>query len=407
MLLDRIVKETTDISRVILPLDDWLDDTEVIDAIISADISLGTTGWANTPFPPYAAPPPYDPTPLLFYSYTMEADNRTLIVFVNHGTPGNTYTCTFVLAGTSARHFTFELGVEVSGTPPVRATVALPVPPTQGSWALPITGGTMTGPLYLSEDPLYPTEAATKNYVDAVSGRLGPYMQLSGGTMTGPLVLARDPQLELEPTTLQYARANYLSRFGGALFGAIYLYEDPASQMEPVTLQYFNAHAFTQTQGDGRYLQLAGGTLTGLLTLAADPVNPLDAVTKRYLLAELAQTIAAPLTFTYAGTIAASMARNVPTVIPLTIPAALAGTMVYATTAPTAAATFTVTRISGGVSTAVGTITITAGSHTVTTLAGPGTTMAAGDVLRIVGPGTADTTLADVTIAVLADRTLT
>jgi hypothetical protein len=38
---------------------------------------------------------------------------------------------------------------------------------------LPLTGGTLTGPLYLSEDPVQTTEAATKHYVDTLAGSVG------------------------------------------------------------------------------------------------------------------------------------------------------------------------------------------------------------------------------------------
>lgn len=37
---------------------------------------------------------------------------------------------------------------------------------------LPLSGGTLTGPLYLSEDPVQPTEAVTKHYVDTDAGAL-------------------------------------------------------------------------------------------------------------------------------------------------------------------------------------------------------------------------------------------
>ena len=245
MLLDRIIKEDTDLSRVILPLDDWLDDTEVVTQILSAKISLGTPGWGLTPFPPNAPPPPYDPTPLVFHSFTMEEDNRTLVVFVKFGTPGNVYTCTFVLAGTSARQFTFELGVEISGDPPRQSFVPLPVTPSQGAWALPLTGGTLTGPLYLYEDPLYPTEAATKYYVDHVAGATGgPFLSLSGGILTGTLELAGSPVNPNDAVT-----KNYVDTFHGA----------------------------------AGYLPLSGGAMTGLLTLAEDPVGALDAATKQYV----------------------------------------------------------------------------------------------------------------------------
>lgn len=286
MIVSRIVKETTDIPRVMVDLGDldFLDPTEVVRLINSASVVLGTTGWGNTPYPPYAAPPPYDPTPLLLRSYTMDASNRVLIVFVEFGTPGNVYTCQFVLTGTSSRTFTIEIIVQISGAPPQQGFVPLPVTPPGAVWALPLVGGTMQGPLYLYEDPVYPTEAATKEYVDSIVGTAGgPFLKLSGGTMTGQLVLAADPVNVMEPVTLQYGTANYLSRYGGVMLGDLYLYQDPTAPLMAATKEYVDAHTFDQAIADTRYLQLTGGTMQGMLTLAADPTANMQAATKQYV----------------------------------------------------------------------------------------------------------------------------
>src|SRR6185437_141679 len=45
------------------------------------------------------------------------------------------------------------------------------------------SGGNLTGPLYLSSDPTQPMQAADKHYVDSTFSAALP---LSGGTMTGP-----------------------------------------------------------------------------------------------------------------------------------------------------------------------------------------------------------------------------
>src|SRR5271169_2350718 len=60
---------------------------------------------------------------------------------------------------------------------------------------LPISGGTLSGPLtvggtlLLAVDPVQPLEAATKRYVDANSGGGGNYLPLSGGTLNGDLTI--------------------------------------------------------------------------------------------------------------------------------------------------------------------------------------------------------------------------
>jgi hypothetical protein len=108
-----------------------------------------------------------------------------------------------------------------------------------------------------------------------------------------------------------------------------------------------------------------------------------------------------PVAFAAAGMPAAGGIFNLAMAFALTIPASLAGTVAGGGVASTADAVFTLNKVSGGVPTALGTVTIQPAGIL---LAGAGGAVAVNDILQLVAPATQDATLADLCITILAMR---
>jgi hypothetical protein len=89
---------------------------------------------------------------------------------------------------------------------------------------LPVTGGTMGGPLILSADPTANLQASTKQYVDSnvttINTSLNNYLLKAGGTITGNLTingsttLSADPTLALQAATKQYVDGKFSGVIG-------------------------------------------------------------------------------------------------------------------------------------------------------------------------------------------------
>ena len=102
-------------------------------------------------------------------------------------------------------------------------------------------------------DPTNPQDAATRAYVDSISGA---FLPLIGGTMSGAINMGNHKITNLT---------------------------DPSAAQDAVTLSYLNTAL-------GDYLPLSGGTMSGAINMGSskitnllDPTNPQDAATKNYV----------------------------------------------------------------------------------------------------------------------------
>lgn len=176
------------------------------------------------------------------------------------------------------------------------------------------SGGSMSGPIVLSGNPVDANHATSKSYVDGLADLRysktesdARYLQLSGGAVSGALSLNFSPSLDAHAVNKLYvdqqiltrltqaaADARYLKLSGGVMSGALSLSGDPTSSAHAVNKSYFDtalAARLTQAAADARYLQLSGGTLSGSLSLSGDPVLQQHAANKAYVDSQIATRI--------------------------------------------------------------------------------------------------------------------
>lgn len=151
-------------------------------------------------------------------------------------------------------------------------------------------GGTMTGALHLSGDPVDPTQAATKNYVDTKDALK---VNKAGDSMSGFLTLHANPETNMQAAPKQYVDATVAAHTSNTDLHV------PANQVDFLktsTITGAEANSLlgvtgnVQTQLNAK-LDKSGGTLTGPLVLPGAPTENLQAATKQYVDQEAAKKL--------------------------------------------------------------------------------------------------------------------
>ncbi len=147
------------------------------------------------------------------------------------------------------------------------------------------SGGTLSGPLYLSGDPTQPLQAADKHYVDTTFSRAVP---LSGGNMTGALVTAsvngvQSPVAGGSQTTLQ-AAVNSAGSSGAVEIPPAYAGSDGFTNPNGVYVTDLRTAGAQQTE---RSVKEFGAVCDG----ATDDTNALQAALNYALTRNVALTI--------------------------------------------------------------------------------------------------------------------
>lgn len=145
-----------------------------------------------------------------------------------------------------------------------------------------LSGGTLTGSLTLSGDPLDVLQPTTKQYVDAIDVRKA---NLSGATFTGAVVLNADPTALLQAATKQYVDTGLSTHISD---NSLHLTSTQNTFLDGITVSYSEVNELSgitdnvQNQIDSK-LNLTGGTLTGPLTLSGVPTVAAQAANKSYV----------------------------------------------------------------------------------------------------------------------------
>lgn len=158
-----------------------------------------------------------------------------------------------------------------------------------------IVGDTLTGALILSGPPTGANEATTKAYVDSADALK---LNLTGGTLTGPLYLpVADPTVATQAAHKSYVDFQInatVAVAGDTMTGALTLSGAPTAPLHAATKSYVDTAV---TGATNTAVQKTGSTMSGFLILNADPTLDSHASTKKYVDDTVAFALAATSIF--------------------------------------------------------------------------------------------------------------
>lgn len=126
--------------------------------------------------------------------------------------------------------------------------------------AVPVSGGTMTGPLNLAGEPTNDLEAATKGYVDGVRDALNNVSETVNRILDGT-------------EALPYLPDDYQPPVASAQSAGVVKVGSGINVTPDGTISVDAQSGITQTEADDRYLKLDGGTMTGSVNMGSNKIT--------------------------------------------------------------------------------------------------------------------------------------
>lgn len=273
-----------------------------------------------------------------------------------------------------------------------------------------IGGSTLTGPLLAAADPTVPMELATKNYVDIVAQGLDPKASVRAAT-TGNITLSGTQTVDgtaLVDGDRVLVKAQTTASQNGiyVVHAGAWTRSTDADTSAKVTAGMFCFVEEGTTNGATGWNLLTRGATLGTTSLVFGQFGAAVSYTQGTNVVISGNTISVPnsaMIYDVAGSIkgkpaASDVVLRFEAVRAFTFPSGMTGSVAKAAVAATASTVLVLAKDG----TQFGTLTFAAGGTSGTFAAASSTSFAAGNVLTVTAPATADSTFADCAMTFIA-----